>query len=92
MAIEHVDGKNKGTVMLYALSTCGWCRKTKELLKSLGIEFSYEYVDLLSGDEQKQALDLVRKFNSSASFPTIIIDNKNVIIGFQEEAIRGALS
>ena len=32
MAVNHVAGRNKGKVMLYALSTCGWCAKTKELL------------------------------------------------------------
>ena len=36
MAVEHVTGKNKGKVMLYALSTCGWCGKTKELLQADG--------------------------------------------------------
>ena len=30
MAVEHVNGNEKGSVMLYALSTCGWCAKTKE--------------------------------------------------------------
>lgn len=29
MVSEHVDGKNKGKVMLCALSTCGWLRKDK---------------------------------------------------------------
>ena len=49
MAVEHVDGKNRGTVMLYALSTCGWCAKTKDLLRELGIAFDYTFVDLLDG-------------------------------------------
>jgi len=30
MAMTHVDGKNKGKIMLYALSTCVWCKKTKQ--------------------------------------------------------------
>jgi len=33
--------------MLYALSTCVWCKKTKELLASLGVDHSYVFVDLL---------------------------------------------
>ena len=28
--------------MLYALSTCQWCHKTKVLLEELGIAFDYE--------------------------------------------------
>ena len=48
MKMEHVDGKNAGNVLLFALSTCGWCGKTKELLKELGIAFDFVYVDLSS--------------------------------------------
>lgn len=27
MKLEHVDGENKGNIILFALSTCGWCKK-----------------------------------------------------------------
>ena len=30
--MTHVEGTNGHDVKLYALSTCGWCRKTKALL------------------------------------------------------------
>lgn len=91
MAVEHVDGKNRGKVMLYALSTCGWCAKTKDLLRELGIAFDYTYVDLLEGKEQNEALGTVEKVNPSGSFPTLIIDNRKSIVGFREKEIREAL-
>jgi glutaredoxin len=91
MTIEHVDGKNKGKVMLYALSTCGWCAKTKELLRGLGIAFDYMYVDLLEGKEQDDAMDQVEKFNPGGSFPTLVIDDRKCIVGFREKEIREAL-
>ncbi|OPX62947.1 MULTISPECIES: glutaredoxin family protein [unclassified Methanoregula] len=90
MVLEHVDGKNRGTVMLYALSTCGWCAKTKDLLRELGIAFDYTYVDLLDGEEQNKAMDQVEKFNPSGSFPTLVIDNRKSIVGFREREIREA--
>ncbi|HSA37639.1 MAG TPA: glutaredoxin family protein [Methanoregula sp.] len=90
MALEHVDGKNKGKVILYALSTCGWCAKTKELLRELGIAFDYTFVDLLEGKEQDEAMDQVEKYNPSGSFPTLVIDNKKCIVGFKEQEIREA--
>ena len=90
MAVEHVDGKNKGKVMLYALSTCGWCQKTKELRRELGIAFDYTFVDLLDGEEQNTAMDTVEKFNPSGSFPTLVIDNRKGIVGFKEKEIREA--
>ena len=44
--MNHVEGTDKGRVVLYALSTCQWCRKVKDLLKELGIDFYYIDVDL----------------------------------------------
>jgi glutaredoxin-like protein NrdH len=91
MAVEHVDGKNRGKIMLYALSTCGWCAKTKDLLRQMGVEFDYTYVDLLEGKEQDDAMNMVEKFNPNGSFPTLVIDNRKAIIGFREQEIREAL-
>ena len=88
MGIEHVSGKNKGTVMLYALSTCGWCKRTKDLLREMGVEFDYAYVDLLEGKEQDEAMNTVERFNPSGSFPTLVINDKKCIVGFREQEIR----
>ncbi|MDD1674093.1 MAG: glutaredoxin family protein [Methanomicrobiales archaeon] len=90
MAWERVPGINKGKVLLYALSTCGWCAKTKELLKQLGVEFSYQYVDLLDRDQMQKMFTEVERYNPKLSFPTVVINDK-AIIGFQEKEIREAL-
>jgi glutaredoxin len=91
MVIEHVNGKKKGNIMLYALSTCGWCARTKELLRILGVEFDYIYVDLLEGKEQDDVMNEVERWNPKGSFPTLVIKGKTVIIGFREDEIREAL-
>ncbi|HXX55780.1 MAG TPA: glutaredoxin family protein [Methanoregula sp.] len=91
MGIEHVNGRKTGRVMLYALSTCGWCNKTKELLRELGIEFDYVYVDLLEGPEREETIDTVERFNPKGSFPTLVIGDRKIIVGFQEKEIREAL-
>jgi glutaredoxin-like protein NrdH len=91
MTVVHVPGRKSGHIMLYALSTCGWCRKTKKLLDDLGVEYDYEYVDQLQGDEKDEAIRKVTKWNPSCSFPTMVIDNKKCIIGYQENEIREAL-
>jgi glutaredoxin len=77
--------------MLYALSTCVWCKKTRALLDSLGVEYSYEYLDLLPDKEQKEVLEVVKKWNPACNFPTLVINNQKCIIGFQEDKIREAL-
>jgi glutaredoxin len=91
MQLETVKGENKGKIILYALSTCVWCRKTKELLEDLGVEFSYIYVDLLDGEENDDAMEEVRKWNPRCSFPTLVINDKTVISGFKEDEIIEAL-
>ncbi|ACL15874.1 glutaredoxin family protein [Methanosphaerula palustris] len=92
MQIEVVDGRDKGNVMLYALSTCGWCAKTKELLKSLGVKYSYLYVDKVGPDEQEQVVKEIERFNPHLSFPTLVIGNDHVIVGFREDEIRKELA
>ena len=90
MNFEHVVGKDKGKVTLYALSTCGWCKKTKELLSSLDIGFNYIYVDLLKGDDRSNIIDEVKRYNPGLSFPTLVVGEKS-IVGFHEMEIREAL-
>jgi glutaredoxin len=90
--IVHVSGRKKGTVMLYALSTCVWCKKTKELLASMGVEHDYLFVDLLPEKEMEQVMEQVMKFNPKGSFPTLVIDGKKCIVGFREAEIREALA
>ena len=92
MPMQHVNGENKGKIVLFALSTCGWCRKTRMLLEDLGVEYEYIYVDLLKGDERNDVIEQVKKWNSQLSFPTLIIDDDRTIVGFDEDGIREALS
>ena len=88
MAVEHVSGRKVGDLMLYALSTCQWCNKTKELLRELGVDFNFVYVDLLEGEEQDKALTEMERWNPRGSFPTLVIGNARCIIGYQESQIR----
>lgn len=91
MGLEDVEGETRGKVMLYALSTCVWCNKTKKLLSDLGVEYSYIYVDLLKGDERKRTLEEVKRHNPNLSFPTTVIDDERCIVGYKEKEIKEAL-
>ena len=92
LTFENVKGKNKGDIKLYALSTCVWCGKTKDLLNELGVEFKFIYVDLLQGDTKQYAIDEVKRYNKNCSFPTLVINNDKTIVGFKEAEIKEALS
>jgi len=94
MKCEVVPGKKKThQVKIYTLSTCGWCKKTKALLKALDVQFEYVDVDTLTGDDYTEATEEVKKYNPYRSYPTIVIDNgKHVILGFKDEEIKEKLS
>lgn len=91
MKVEHVKGENKGKIMLYALSTCAWCNKTKKLLDDQGVEYDFIYVDHLEGDEKETTEKEIMKWNPRCSFPTLVINDKECIVGFKEEKIKEAL-
>jgi len=91
MEPKHVEGKNLGYLMLYALSTCPWCKKTKQLLGEMGVEYYYADVDLMTADEKDKTMRIVEKWNPRGSFPTLVINDNKCIVGFQEDEIRKAL-
>lgn len=88
---EVVEGEDKGKVMLYALSTCVWCKKTKRLLSDLGVKYSFIFVDKLEGKEREEVVSELKKYNKRGSFPTIVIDDDKVIVGFKEDEIKEKL-
>lgn len=91
MDVKHVAGKNKGKVFVYALSTCGWCKKTKAFLNDGGVEYSYVDVDLETGAERTKVLDEVRKWNPNTSFPTVVLNDEMCLVGFQPDKMKEAL-
>ena len=91
MDIKHVNGKNAGKVLLYALSTCAWCKKTKAFLNEAGVEYSYVDVDLAPPSEEQQVINDVKHWNPSCSFPTIVINDAICIVGFQPDKLKEAL-
>jgi glutaredoxin-like protein NrdH len=91
MPMQIVNGENKGKLVLYALSTCGWCKKTRMLLEDLGVEYNYIYVDLLEGEERKEIIEQVKKWNPQLSFPTLVVNDEKCIVGFNEDEVKETL-
>jgi glutaredoxin len=87
MKLEHVDGQEKGDVLLFALSTCGWCKKTRLLLEEIGVAYNYVYVDLTEGEERNEVIENLKKWNTSLSFPTLVLNNEKSIVGFDKDTI-----
>ncbi len=77
-------------IRLYALSTCGHCKRAKALLDECNAQYACTEVDLLKGEERETAIAEVKKCNPRLSFPTLVVGD-TVIIGFKEAEIREAL-
>jgi len=92
MDLKLVKGENKGHIVLFALSTCVWCRKTKHLLDKLGVEFYYADVDLLKGKEKDEAMEALKRHNPKCTFPTLVINDQKCILGYADEEIRQEMS
>jgi glutaredoxin-like protein NrdH len=92
MNVQKVLGKNKkNKVLIYALSTCAWCKMTKQFFKDNGIEFEYVDVDLCNDEDKDKIKEDILNRGGSLSYPTIIIDDKTLITGFRKDKIKEVL-
>ena len=91
MEFKHIHGKNRGKVVLYAISTCLWCNKTKKLLNELGVDYYYVDVDLLPQDQKEEAKKEAIKWKKHSAYPFIVINDEKCIPMYSEENIRREL-
>ncbi|MCL6578456.1 MAG: glutaredoxin family protein [Candidatus Bathyarchaeota archaeon] len=92
MKIVKVNGKNnKHKVLLYALSTCAWCKMTKQFLKDNNIEYEYVDVDLCHEEDKEKIKREILNRGGSLSYPTIIVDDKILITGFRKDKLKEIL-
>jgi glutaredoxin-like protein NrdH len=92
MSTYNFEGKNKGEIILYGLSTCVWCKKTKQLLSDLGVAYQFVEVDNLPTGDREKALAEVKRWNPRCSFPSMVINGAKCVVGFDEEQIKAAVA
>jgi len=78
-------------VIFYGLSTCGWCKKTKQFLDTHSVDYELIYVDHLMGAERQRVMGEVMRWNPRASFPTVVVDNRTAVIGYSEDQLQEVL-
>jgi glutaredoxin-like protein NrdH len=92
MQTTKVEGNNrKHKVLLYAISTCGWCRRAKNTLKELDVEYEYIDIDLCSTEDRQQIRQDIQSRGGRLAYPTIIVDNKILLTGPSREDLKEAL-
>ncbi|QEE15305.1 glutaredoxin family protein [Promethearchaeum syntrophicum] len=78
------DGKiatNELTV--FALSTCGFCRRGLNFLRENEVKFRYVYVDKIDIEKKSKIKEsLKKKFNRRVAFPFLVCNDEKAIVGF----------
>lgn len=65
-------------VLLYTLSTCPWCRKTKKFFEERGVPYDFVDVDKLGRKERMATRDKVVELAGSLQYPVAIINGTAV--------------
>lgn len=71
-------------IVVYGLSTCPWCRKTKQYFTDMQIDFDYINYDLANEEEQSKIMQDMKELGSGNAFPFVKI-GEEVIIGYNPE-------
>lgn len=84
------DGNAK--VEFFGLTTCGWCKKTKQWLDDHQVAYECVYVDELHGEDREKAKERVMEFVSRLAFPIVIIGEGDAVIqGFKPDQFEEKL-
>jgi glutaredoxin-like protein NrdH len=92
MQFSKVSGKkNDHKVSVYALSTCVWCKLTKQYLNENNVEYEFVDVDMLDDEDKDKVHQTVLSKGGALSYPTTIVDDKIVITGFRKDKLKEVL-
>ncbi len=88
------EGSKTGhDVVVFALSTCGFCKSCLQWLHDNNVKFKYIYYDLLDGNVKDAVKDeLKTKYNERVMFPFVVVDGTQVVVGFKEDKLRELLA
>ena len=78
--------KSEQDIMMFALSTCQWCKKGKQWLKDNNYQYKYVDVDLLPVKEKLNLRgELKSYFDTMIRYPFIVVDGKDFYAGFNPD-------
>ena len=93
ISIMKKDGMRKDhEIMVYALSTCIFCKRALTFLDVNHFAYKYLYIDLVPL-ESKNAIknELTQRFKENVIFPFMVIDSREHLIGLIETEWKMAL-
>jgi len=90
---SKVEGSDeRHDIEIYALSTCGFCKRALAFLKERDIAHRFVHVDMVPLElKNKAKAELLERFKVHVSFPFAVIDGKDFLVGFIEADWRKTL-
>lgn len=90
---KTIDGERKEhDTIVYALSTCAFCRRAIEYLKKRKIQFRYAYLDQIDVETKRSVKrELAERFDNIVVFPILVVDDQRAYSGFTESVWARAL-
>jgi len=86
---DYIDFKKKEgsrsehKLILLGLSTCSFCNKGKQFLDDHDLSYSYLYLDKIEPElKKKMKTEFTEKYAKRLSYPTLIIDDDEILTGF----------
>ncbi len=86
-ALTIVNGeKDKKDIIMFALSTCQWCKKGKKWLEDNNYSYRFIDVDLLPIEEKRKLKrSLMRVFDVMVRYPFLVTNGETSYAGFNIE-------
>ena len=78
-------GKVDHEITVYALSTCGFCKRAMAYLDAKGVAYRYIYMDRVPLETKNAAKKALKeRFKADVAFPFAVIDGEKPLVGFIE--------
>lgn len=90
---KTVEGSRQDhDVVVYSLSTCAFCRRAIEYLKSANVQFRFAHLDLIDVETKRSVKrELAERFDNIVVFPILVVDDQRAYSGFTESVWARAL-
>ncbi len=82
---EVPGSSSEHDIVVYALSTCGFCKRAMAFLNGKGVTYRYIYMDRVPLETKNETKKVLKeRFKADIAFPFAVIDGDQHLVGFIE--------
>ncbi|HEY9055491.1 MAG TPA: glutaredoxin [Rectinemataceae bacterium] len=80
---RKIGALDKPDIVIFALSTCGFCKRAMSFLDDRGYSYRYLYVDTIPIEQKNEIKTALReRFKENVAFPFAVFDDSSHLVGF----------